>query len=363
MPTFFIIIIALYLLGNLYIFTWGKNTLKAQSTGVKVLLSIIFWGCALSFFSSFLLRNVAMPDFLAHTMQEIGNGWLVFTLYMVILLGICDLLRLFHIRVRGAFYLAIGLTLSLLGYGYYNYQHPDIKVINIIINKPVNSEEKQLKVVTVSDIHLGYATDKDMLQKYVKLINDQKPDLILIGGDLIDNSVVPLYSEQMHEELSRLNAPYGIYMVPGNHEYISGITESKAFVQTTPIVFLQDSIVTLPNGIQIAGRDDRHNKNRKPIEELIHTTNPTKPVLLLDHQPYELDKTASTNVDLQFSGHTHRGQIWPMNLVTDHLFELSYGYKQIKNTHFYVSSGLSLWGPPFRIGTDSELVVFNITFK
>ena len=167
----------------------------------------------------------------------------------------------------------------------------------------------------------------------------------------------------MHEELSRLNAPYGIYMVPGNHEYISGITKSKAFVQTTPIVFLQDSIVTLPNGIQIAGRDDRHNKNRKPIEELIHTTNPTKPVLLLDHQPYELDKTASTNVDLQFSGHTHRGQIWPINLVTDHLFELSYGYKQIKNTHFYVSSGLSLWGPPFRIGTDSELVVFNITFK
>lgn len=363
MPTLFISIICLYLLGNIYIFLRGRQALKAQSTGVKVLLSLIFWGCALSFFVSFLLRDVVMSDFIGQTLQETGTGWLVFTLYMVILLALFDLLRLFHIRIRSGFYIALGITLSLLGYGYYNYQHPDTKVINIVINKSVNNEDKPLKVVAISDIHLGYGTDKAMLQQYVELINAQHPDLILIGGDLIDNSVVPLYAEQMQEELARLEAPYGVYMVPGNHEYISNIEASKKFIQSTPIILLQDSVATLPNGIQLIGRDDRHNKNRLSLTELTKDVNPEQPVILLDHQPYQLQQTVASNIDLQFSGHTHHGQVWPMSLITDHLFELSYGYKQEGNTHFYVSSGLSLWGPPFRIGTDSELVVFNISFK
>ena len=104
MPTLFISIICLYLLGNIYIFLKGRQALKAQSTGVKVLLSLIFWGCALSFFVSFLLRDVVMSDFIGQTLQETGTGWLVFTLYMVILLALFDLLRLFHIRIRSGFY-------------------------------------------------------------------------------------------------------------------------------------------------------------------------------------------------------------------------------------------------------------------
>lgn len=111
------------------------------------------------------------------------------------------------------------------------------------------------------------------------------------------------------------------------------------------------------------GRDDRHNRGRKTLEQLTENLDPSKPVILLDHQPYELEKTEKAGVDLQFSGHTHRGQVWPMSWIVDRMFELSYGIKKTGNSTIYVSSGLSLWGPPFRIGTDSEMVVFNITFK
>ena len=165
------------------------------------------------------------------------------------------------------------------------------------------------------------------------------------------------------EELAELKAPLGIYMVPGNHEYISGIRKSMQFINETPIRLLRDEIVTLPGGIQIIGRDDRSNTSRLSLQELAKNMDPAKPVILLDHQPYDLSDTEKAGIDLQFSGHTHRGQVWPISLITDHLFDQSYGYRRWGNSHIYVSSGLSLWGPPFRIGTDSELVVFNITCK
>lgn len=361
MPIFFVILFSLYLAGNLYIFLKGRQALRAQSTGVKVLLSLVFWGCALLFFVSFLFRNMVWPAALARTFYQVGTGWLVFTLYMVLLLGLFDLLRLFHWKCKYGYYLSIALTLSLLGYGYYHYQHPETKVINMVINKPaMPGAPDTLRVVAVSDIHLGYGTDKGMLQTYVERINALRPDLILIGGDLIDNSVVPLEAERMEEELARLKAPYGVFMVPGNHEYMAGIEACVDFIGKTPIVLLRDSVVTLANGFRLVGRDDRHNRARKPLAELVRNLPPDKPVILLDHQPYELEKTAAAGVDLQFSGHTHRGQIWPISWVTDKMFELSYGYKEIGGSRIYVSSGLSLWGPPFRIGTHSELVLFEI---
>lgn len=363
MPTFFIILFSVYFAGNVYIFVRGAQALAAQPTGVKVLLSIIFWCGALSLVSSFLIRNVKLPVWLAQTMHEIGTGWLVFTLYMFLLLFAFDIFRLFHLSCRFSFYISLGLTLCLLSYGYYHYQHPDTQVINMVINKPAVTNVSPIKVVAISDVHLGYGTDKDQLKRYVDMINAQQPDLILIGGDLIDNSVTPLQVQHMEEELSQLIAPMGIYMVPGNHEYISDIRKSITFLGKTPIHFLRDSVVTLPNGIQLVGRDDRTNHSRLPLQALIKNIDPSKPVILLDHQPYKLDETQAAGVDLQFSGHTHRGQVWPVSLVTDHIFEQSYGYRQWGDSHIYVSSGLSLWGPPFRIGTNSELVVFNIAFK
>lgn len=361
MPIIFFLFIGLYLIGNFYIYFRGGQALATYPTGVKVLLSLLFWGSALSLIFTFLVRKVNLSVKLLSFTHEVGSAWLVFTLYMVLFLISFDLIKLLYRPFSYGFHLAFAFTLCLLSYGYYNYKNPKIQEYNLAINKQV--EDSSLKVVAVSDIHLGLGTGKATLSKYVDRINAQKPDLILISGDLIDNSVIPLKEERMEEELNRLNAKLGVFMVPGNHEYIANINECLDFLKTTSIQVLRDSVVMLPNGVQIIGRDDRHNLRRKPLSYLVEQADASKPMLLLDHQPYDLDTTVKTGVDLQFSGHTHRGQVWPVSLLTDRLFDISYGYDKRESTHLYVSSGLSLWGPPFRIGTDSEIVVFNLNFR
>ena len=360
---FFIVLPIAYLAGNFYIFRKGKQALKTWPTGLKAIIAFLFWGSAFAFFGSFGLRNTELPTLLAQVITQLGTGWLVFALYMTLSLFTFDLLRVIHHPFKHSFGLSFALTISLLAYGNYRYQHPSIKVINRVINKSLKTYEPSLKVVAVSDIHLGYSTNKAMLKEYVEKINAQHPDVILIGGDLIDSTVKPLWEQRMQEELAQLKAPLGIYMVPGNHEYISDINASAEFIKQTPIVLLRDSIALLPNGIQIIGRDDRMNKKRKSLAALTVQLAKDKPSILLDHQPYDLGETVDAGIDLQFSGHTHRGQIWPISWIVDRLFEVSHGFKKEKNSMIYVSSGLSLWGPPFRIGTDSELVVFNITFN
>lgn len=363
MPIFFIILITVYLGGNTYIFYRGAQALSGLPGGIKISLAVLFWLAALSIIGTMLTRNIKMPVFLSNAMYEVGTGWLIFTLYMVLFLLAFDLLKLCRVPFNYGFILSLIFTVVLLGYGYYNYRHPKTNIINIALDKPLADDAKPVKIVAVSDLHLGNGTGKTALKRYVKMINEQNPDLILIAGDLIDNSVVPLYTENMMEELSELKAPLGIYMVPGNHEYISGIKASARFIQDTPIQLLRDSVVTLPNGMQLIGRDDRSNTARRSLQELMAGIDKSNPIILLDHQPYKLTESEAAGVDLQFSGHTHRGQVWPMNWVTDHIYEQSHGYRQWGNSHIYVSSGLSLWGPPFRIGTESDMAVFHLSTK
>lgn len=362
MPAFFIVLFGVYFSGNIYIFVRAWQAISGLPVCLKIIIAFIYWLGTLSFLYM-IKRDEALPLSLTHYMHQIGTGWLVFTLYMVVCLLVIDLFKLFHLQSVYSFYVALGLVGCVLLYGFINYKNPRIKQLFIHIDKPVDSPDKQLKVVAVSDIHIGYGTDKAALQKYVDLINAQQPDLILIAGDLIDNSIVPLRIQRMEEELAQLKAPLGIYLAPGNHEYISGIRESIDFLRPTQVHLLCDSVVTLPNHLQIIGRDDRSNHHRLAVGELLKKANPEWPCILLDHQPWELEKAAEAGVDLQISGHTHNGQVWPISLVTKRMFELSYGYLKKGNSHFYTSSGLSLWGPPFRIGSHSELVVFNLTFN
>ena len=360
----FLLLFGFYLLGNLYVFLRLWQTVMLWPVWAKCVFVLFFWGCASSFVVSMLLRNSDVVPGIMRSLFSIGSVWLAVVLYLTLFLLITDVVRLFNNSFNNGVYYAILLCFIVLCCGYYHYVHPHRKVINIVINKSNQQfEDKVLKVVAVSDVHLGYGTTRKMLHRYVEMINAEQPDLILIGGDLIDSSVVPLYEENMQEELSRLNAKYGVYMVPGNHEYITGIRHSLHFLEQTPIQVLRDSVVTLPMGIQLVGRDDRWRRSRKSLQELMEKVNPGLPVLLLDHQPMQLEETEAAGVDLQFSGHTHRGQLWPFSWVTDYLFQQSHGYRKWGGSHIYVSSGLSLWGPPFRIGTDSEMVVFNIELK
>jgi predicted MPP superfamily phosphohydrolase len=267
---------------------------------------------------------------------------------MVAALLLLSVLRFFNIHIRYESFAALLVVLLVLSYGYYNFIHPKTRVIDI----PILTEgETPMTIVGVSDLHLGYGMTKGRLKRYVDMINSHIPDVVLIAGDLIDNSVTPLYQAKMADELSELHAKYGIYMVPGNHEYISGIDKCERFLRDTPIKLLVDDIAELPNGVQIVGRDDRMNRRRKSITDLMARTDRSRPTILLDHQPMELAEARDNGVSMQLSGHTHRGQIFPLSLVTDKIFEQSYGLTTDR-MYIYVSSGLSLLGTsfPYRYG-------------
>ena len=160
----------------------------------------------------------------------------------------------------------------------------------------------------------------------------------------------------MSKEFHRLNAP--IYACLGNHEFYAGHPESKQFYQDAGIHLLIDETAVIDSCIVIVGRDDRSNMRRKPIKDLMDNKNLYS--IVLDHQPYNLDRAEAAGVDFQLSGHTHRGQVWPISWITDRIYECSWGSHQRGNTQFYISSGIGIWGDKFRIGTQSEYVVATL---
>lgn len=357
MRILFLIFMSAYLGGNVYVFVRALQLLAGCSIWLKVLVGLLFWIVALAMVIALFARGFGLPDVVMKTLYLIGSVWMVFTLYMVPALLLLDVARVVGFPIRNGVLLAAGVVVCILLYGYWNYRNPRIEHIDIELDK---SLECDLRIVAISDIHLGDGTGKRALGRYVDLINAQRPDLIIVGGDLIDNSLVPVLRNNMAEELRRLEAPMGIYMAPGNHEYISGIEDVVSFLETTPITLLRDSVVKLPCGLQIVGRDDVSNRHRMLLKDLMARCDAAKPILVLDHQPYKLASADSLGVDLQFSGHTHHGQVWPVSILTDKMFEQSHGYRKWAHSHIYVSSGLSLWGPPFRIGTHSDMVVFHV---
>ncbi|MDR1761938.1 MAG: hypothetical protein LBR55_05760, partial [Bacteroidales bacterium] len=164
------------------------------------------------------------------------------------------------------------------------------------------------------------------------------------------------------DHLQTLTPPLGLYAISGNHEHIDRNNSVRAYFKKINIPMLTDSIVTLANGIQIVGRNDRSSHMQRPLDSLMLNIDHTKPIIVLNHQPYNLDEAVKQHVDLHLSGHTHHGQLFPFNFITGALFELSWGYLQKENTHFYVSSGFGTWGPNVRIGNRPEIVVFEVEF-
>lgn len=344
---------------NSYIFVRLMQAIPSITLLNKILVGICMALATCSLFISMALRDSLLPAVLTRGLFQIGSVWLVFLLYMVLALLMVDVARWFRLTIPYGFWVALSLCFVVLASGHYRYKHPKVNVVPISFDE-ASDTAKPLTIVAISDVHLGEGTGRETLARYVDLINAQNPDVIVIAGDLIDNSVSPLYRDRMSDELARLSAPQGIFMVPGNHEYISGIDKVVRFIENTPITLLRDSMVTLSGGIQLIGRDDKSNPARVSLDTLMARVDKNHSILVLDHQPYGVAEADALGVDFLFCGHTHRGQVWPLTWVTDKLFEQSHGYRCWSHAHVYVSQGLSLWGPPFRIGSESELVVFKI---
>jgi predicted MPP superfamily phosphohydrolase len=212
-----------------------------------------------------------------------------------------------------------------------------------------------------SDIHLGVIIGNSRLENMVREINRMSPDAILLVGDILDEDLAPVIEQNLGETLKGLRAKHGVYAVTGNHEYIGGVDEAVKYLEDHGIRMLRDSAVLVNGAFYVVGREDRSvtaftGKRRKDLHELTAPLDRGKALIVLDHQPFKLGEAEMNRVDLQISGHTHHGQLWPFNYITGAVYELSHGYKRKGNTHIYVSSGFGTWGPPVRVGTVPEIL-------
>lgn len=358
-----LVFFVLPLAGLAYTF-WRTWCILPLSNVYKYIILGVMLLCFLMMFVYFGGRLDKMPMSLATCVYEIGNSSLFIMLYLVILYLLLDLGRAVHLvphsfmfnSLKGSL-TVLGIMVVVFGFGYIHYMHKERYSLTMNTEKPL---EQPLKIIMVSDLHAGYLNRKGELDRWINFINKENADLILIGGDIIDGSIRALNEDHVAETLKKLNAP--VIACLGNHEYIAGVDKSIKFYKEAGITLLRDSAMTI-DGINIIGRDDRSNPNRKSVKQLEKGLDMHKYTILLDHQPYHLEQAQQAGIDFQFSGHTHYGQMWPISWVTDAIYEDAFGPYQKGNTQYYVSSGLGIWGAKFRVGTRSEYIVATLKNK
>ena len=373
---FFIVVIAIYSAANLYIFFKGYAAIPAFQKN-KILYVTFFLLFASLFIGGKILESKHSTVF-SDILNILGGFWLAFMLYAFLFLFLSDIISVL-LRLAGVInshnimnfrkwtYLGIlALSIILITGGFVNALLPRVTEYNIHIDKPAG-ELKQLRIAAVSDIHLGSIIRKRSMKKLSEMLKKAEPDLVLLLGDIVDGEIGPVLRGDLLKYFTCPHCRGGMYAITGNHEFIGGGSRTIPYIESKGIRVLKDEVVTVEGSVQIAGRLDRDSgrffgKERLPLSQLIAGTDPLKPLILLDHQPYNLEDAVENGVDLQLSGHTHNGQMWPLNLITSKHYELSYGYMKKGNTQFIVSSGVGLWGPRVRIGSRPELILLNISF-
>ncbi len=343
---------------------WHLWCLLPLSAIWKTVVIIVMAGCFLLTFANFSRSTDGMPMPVAITCYEVANSSLIILLYLFMLFLVLDLGRLVRLLPRTILYNNWGTTIGIVvlmtaifTYGYFHYKHKYREDIRLTTEK---SMAKPIKLVMMSDLHLGYHNRREELRRWVDMMNEEHADAILIAGDIIDMSIRPLKEEKMYEEFKRLNAP--VYACLGNHEYYSGEPDAQKFYEQAGIHLLRDSCAVVDD-LCVIGRDDRTNQHRKTLADIMKQADRSKFTILLDHQPYHLEQAERQKIDFQFSGHTHHGQVWPISWITENIYECAFGAHQRSGTRYYVSSGIGIWGGKFRIGTRSEYIVATISHQ
>ena len=376
---FFSIVLAIYGSVNYYIFIRGWQSLPAGSS-LRAYYLPLFLFVALSYIAGRILENIWFSK-LSDILVWIGSFWLAAMLYFFLIILFLDILRLInhfipvypefirlnYIKVKGiAGLVSVVMVFAVVLGGYINALNPKISKLNLDVNKSVVSRSS-LNIVFASDIHLGTIVGRQRFDGIVEKINALKPDIVLLPGDIVDEDLNPVIRENIGESLRKLKAPLGVYACTGNHEHIGGVEEACKYLTEHDIVVLRDSVIKVNDEFYLIGREDRDARRfsgggRKTLEELTIGVDKEYFIILMDHQPFKLEEASSNQIDLQISGHTHNGQLWPFNYLTNAIYEVSRGYKKKDNTHVYVSSGVGTWGPSVRTGNRPEIVNIKLNF-
>ncbi len=377
MIIFFLVAFSLLALLNFYIALRGWQALPLHFAWRTAYIALILF-FSLSFVAGRFLERAWLSP-LSEALTWIGSFWLAAMVYFILAALALDILRLlnFLLPVAPPEFLGwlsthrqwlllgvVGGVALLVTAGHVNASHPRVRPLELTLSRPLTGEQS-LRVVVASDIHLGTIIGRKMLDRIVSKINSADPDLVLFPGDVVDEDLAPVIRENLGESLRAIRARYGVYSITGNHEYIGGAEEACRYLQEHGVVVLRDSVAVLPDGLQLVGREDRSirqftGKVRKSLQDLLGSVDRTKPILMMDHQPFQLEEVSRAGVDVQLSGHTHHGQIWPINYITSAIYEVSRGYVKLGDTHFYVSSGVGTWGPPVRLGNTPEILLLTL---
>ena len=368
----FILVLLVFISINAYLFIRGWQALPNR-TFVHFIYTAVFLLAAFGVFIGLFLGS-KLPVWLSYTCEMVGGYWLILFVYFLFAAILGDALRIadhyFHIfpgwiishyaQVKLGYLIFVLMFLGVLSIiGYARFSNPRMTRLDLPVRKD-KGISGEMKFLVATDIHLGNLIRRDRMADWVNRINHEKPDVILLVGDIFDHNMHAVESQKMDKELVKLKATHGVYAVPGNHDFYAGIDKAVQYMKRSGIHVLRDQVVIVDDRMAIIGRDDLTNSHRKPLDSLVAGLNSGLVRIVLDHQPAALGESVANDIDLHISGHTHDGQVFPFNHIVTRIFELGYGYRKTGNTHFYVSSGLGLWGAPLRIGTQSEIVSIRL---
>jgi predicted MPP superfamily phosphohydrolase len=376
---FLTIVLAIYGLVNSYIFIRGLQAIPLNSSWRPWYIAG-FWIIASTFILARIMER-AYPCGFTGIITWIGSFWLAFMLYFILMALFIDFARVinhfFHIFPKSFYvdyqqtklivlFISMALVTLVVASGFINARIPLIRKLDLHVRKVV-AGEKTVNIVMASDIHLGTIIAKRKANRLVATINSLHPDIVLFAGDLVDEDLAPVIKNDLGANLDQIKSKLGVYGITGNHEYIGGAEAAVKYLKEHGVIVLRDTSILIDKRFYLVGREDRDKsrftgKPRKELAEIMPQVDLSRPVILMDHQPFRLNEATKQGVDLQLSGHTHHGQMWPFNYVTDAIYELSQGYKQIGKTHFYVSTGFGTWGPPVRLGNRPEIVQIKLVF-
>lgn len=390
----------IYILLNIYVLRWGYLWIGNchhlfQSRIFRIILTVIYTLIALTPLTGFLIRK---PAFLHRILKITSNYFLGIFMYILMVLFSIDIVRLIlkyavhasWIQSRivfaavGACCICIVIIISFSGI--YHAKHIKVTPYKITVDKSAPDMDS-LKIVLLADTHFGYNSGAVHAQEIVDKINEQNPDLVCIAGDIFDNEYDAVREpEKISEILRTIRLKYGVYACWGNHDLnepiLAGFTfkhkkedskqlkdpRMKRFLQNSNIQLLEDEAVLIDNSFYVVGRKDaslieKIEEKRKTPAQLTQKLDKNKTIIVIDHQPKELQDIADAGVDLDLCGHTHDGQTFPGNFTVKFLWENPCGYLQKGSMHNIVTSGSGVWGPAMRVGTDSEICTINLIFS
>ncbi|MBT9820676.1 metallophosphoesterase [Clostridium sp. MCC328] len=380
----------------LWLYAWADSCSPAlHSLFFRIPVTVLYLFFAVSPLTGFLITKEPLHHFL----RVISNYWLGTLEYILLFIITFDVIRRvtghsFFMKYRypamlhtmpknlvifGGF--AIGLILMVSIYGVLHARRVYVRQDPVVIEK--SSSLPGLKIALIADLHLGYNSTKSHVRKIVDTINSQNVDLVCIAGDLFDNDYNAIKDpDEVADILSDIKSRYGTYACWGNHDVSEKILAGFTFPQKETIVrdgrfteflhhagitMLEDETVCINNAFYLVGRRDKDMAKkeqllRKTFSEITEPLDPSLPIIVMDHQPGELSEASDAGVDLDLSGHTHDGQMFPANLVVHFLWENACGVLKKGAMTSIVTSGAGVWGPAMRVGTNNEVVIANVSF-